>query len=70
MADVGDLGVMQYSTDYYIFNQVTDAEVGEKGLLVPLSNNEYRIIKLAYDAEVGETVTIVHDKKGNYYAIE
>jgi hypothetical protein len=71
MAEPGDIGLMQYSSDhYYIFNKLTDVEVGEKGLLVPLPGNEYRVVKLASDAEIGEKVTIVNDNKKNYYAIK
>jgi len=69
-AEPEDIGVIFYSGDHYIFNKLTDVEIGEKGLLVPLSNNEYRVIKLASSVNVGERVTIVHDRKGNYYAVE
>jgi hypothetical protein len=68
-AEPGDIGIMQYSTDHYIFNKLTNVGVGERGLLVPLSGNEYRVLKLAL-VGLGEKVTIVHDRKGNYYAVE
>ena len=70
MAESGDLGLMQYSNWHYIFNKLSDAEVGEQGLLVPLSGYRYRVAELAKNANVGDVVTIVHDRKGNYYAIE
>ena len=70
MAEVGDIGVMQYSTDHYIFSSLTDVSVGVLGLLVPLPGGEYRVLKLASSVNVGEKVTIVHDRKNNYYAIE
>lgn len=69
-ANPGDIGVMQYSTDHYIFNKLTDVAVGETGLLVPLVSDEYRVLKLAASVKVGEKVTIVSDRRGNYYAVE
>ena len=70
MTDPGDIGIMQYAGDHYIFNKLTEVEVGERGLLIPLSAYRYRVAKLAKNANVGDVVTIVHDRKGNYYAIE
>lgn len=70
MAEPGNIGLMQYSGDYYIFNALTDVEIGEKGLLVPLSGNEYRVLKLASTVKVGEKVVVLCDRKGNFYAVE
>lgn len=69
MVDVGSIGMVMYSTDRYIFIPISDANVGEKGLIVPLANNEYRVVKLAASANVGDTVIVVHDRKSNYYAL-
>jgi hypothetical protein len=70
MADPGDIGIMMYSTDHYIFNELQDVEIEETGLLVPLVNGEYRVLKLASSIVAGAQVTIVHDNKNNYYAVQ
>lgn len=69
MADPGDIGIMMYSVDHYIFSELQEAELGETGLLAPLVGGEYRVLKLASSAAVGEQVMILHDNKNNYYAV-
>jgi len=69
MAEPGDIGIMMYSTDHYIFSELTEVEIGETGLLVPLVGNEYRVLKLAASVNVGDQVTVLIDRKGNYYAV-